>query len=179
MSNPGINRWGVNLFWYSFWYSDKNSYLTNHQDNLLNKLIFLYLHYGILLTKPLFANFYWYQNFNINFNFIQNNFNLKYFRLIEYKNKIINEYKAYKIRTKIKNIYFSKIWILRYQNWLIINFYCFQPLNIKKNKKIIKKKNFSFYVNNKRNDKYLIYRYKFFLFYFLNNFLNKSYYFKF
>ncbi len=83
--------------------------MLNHQDELINKLMFLYLHYGILLSKPLFINKYWYKNYKINYNFINNNFNLKYFRIVEYKNKIINEQKAYKIRSKIKNIYFSKI----------------------------------------------------------------------
>ena len=82
----------------------------------------------------LFIIKYWFKNYKINYNFLSNNFNLKYFRMVEYKNKMINEYKSYKIRSKIKNLYFSKIWILRYQNWLIVNFYCFQPLTLKKNK---------------------------------------------
>ncbi len=179
ISNPLINRWGLNLFWYNFWFNDKTNAMLNHQDELINKLMFLYLHYGILLSKPLFINKYWYKNYKINYNFINNNFNLKYFRIVEYKNKIINEQKAYKIRSKIKNIYFSKIWILRYQNWLIINFYCFQPLATKKNKKIKFQKDNNFYLNNTKKNKPLIQRYKFFLLYSLNSFFNRSYYFRF
>ena len=186
MSNPTINRWGLNLFWYRFWYADKNNSLIMHQDHLINKLILLYVHYGLLYPKNLFINKYWYFNYKIDYNLFYDNYNLKYFRLIEYKNKVLNEYKSYKIRTKVKNLYFSKIWILRYQNWLIINFYCFQPLAAKrkKNKKRTKrtksKKDLNFYLSHDRNkNKFLIHRYKMFLFSFLNTFINKTPYYNF
>jgi hypothetical protein len=180
MSNPSINRWGLNLFWYNYWFTDKNNSLTIHQDNLITKLILIYMHYGLLYTKNIFLNKYWY---NMSLKNLQNNqdsYNLKYFRLIEYKNRVLNENKLYKIRNKIKNIYFSKIWILRYQKWLIINFYCFQPLSNKLNKKSFKKKSFDFYINkNFQNVQFLNYRYKFFLTYFLNKHLQTANYYKF
>jgi hypothetical protein len=181
MSNPTINRWGLNLFWYSFWYNDKINFLNNQQDFLINKLIFLYLHYGILSIKSPFINSYWYKDLRINYSFLHYNFNLKYFRIVEYKNKIINEYKSYKIRNKIKNLYYSKIWIFRYQNWLLINFYCFQPLikNKKFKFKFLKKKNLSFYLNKTIKNKNKIYRYKLFISSFFNKLLNQSLYFKF
>ena len=176
MSNPSINRWGLNLFWYRFWYNDKTNALTINQDNLINRLILIYTHYGLLHFKNIFFNKFWFGNLtNLSFN-SQNNYNLKYFRLIEYKNKVLNEYRSYKVRNKLKNLYYSKIWILRYQKWLIINFYCFQPLTNKSIKKNKKKKPLNFYLN-KENNHFLITRYKFFLFYFLNLFLkNKNYY---
>jgi hypothetical protein len=180
MSNPSINRWGLNLFWYNYWFTDKNNSLTIHQDNLINKLILVYIHYGLLSTKNIFLNKYWY---HVNLKNLQNNqdsYNLKYFRLVEYKNRVLNENKLYKIRNKIKNIYFSKIWILRYQKWLIVNFYCFQPLSNKLNKKSLKKKSFDFYLNtNRKNNQFLIHRYKFFLTYFLNKHLQNANYYKF
>ncbi len=180
MSNPSINRWGLNLFWYKYWFTDKNNALVIHQDNIINKLILIYLHFGLLFTKNIFLNKYWY---NINLTNKKNNqddLNLKYFRLIEYKNKILNEYKAYKIRNKIKNIYHSKIWILRFQKWLILNFYCFQPSSTKLNKKLIRKKSLDFYLEKKSSSKkFSFYRYKFFLVYFLNKFLKNTNYYKF
>ena len=176
MSNPSINRWGLNLFWYRFWYNDKTNALVINQDNLINKLILIYTHYGLLCNKNIFFNKYWFIVNNKNFS-NQNDYNLKYFKLIEYKNKIINESKIYKMRNKVKNLYFSKIWILRYQKWLIINFYCFQPLTNKLKKKNLIKKNLDFYLNKNIDNKFLIHRFRFFLFYFLNSFLkNKNYY---
>jgi len=140
MSNPSINRWGLNLFWYRFWYNDKKNSLIVNQDNLFNKLMLIYIHYGLLLPNNIFLNNYWFNISKKNNRSLIEDFSIKYFRIIEYKNKVLNEYKSYKIRNKLKNLYFSKIWILRYQNWLIINFYCFN-LYRKKLTKIIFTKN--------------------------------------
>lgn len=176
MSNPSINRWGLNLFWYRFWYNDKINALTINQDNLINRLILIYTHFGLLHFKNIFLSKYWFVNLKTLTTVSQNNYNLKYFRIVEYRNKVLNEYKTYKIRNKIKNLYYSKIWVLRYQKWLIVNFYCFQPLTSKYLKKNIKKKSLDFYLDDTKNSK-LTLRYKFFLFYFLNLFLkNKNYY---
>ncbi len=182
MSNPLINRWGINLFWYRFWFTDKNNSLVVNQDNLINKLILIYTHFGLLQSKNIFLNKYWYLSYkkkNILSSYTDNSYNLKYFRLIEYKNKILNEFKSYKIRNKIKNLYFSKIWILRYQKWLIINFYSFQPTPNRLKKKNIKLKKLNSYVNSMNKDYELILRYRFFLTYFLNFYLKNINYYKF
>lgn len=179
MSNPSINRWGLNLFWYRFWYNDKINSLIIHQDDLINKLVLIYLHYGLLTPKNIYISKYWYLNFKINYSDFYDNFNLKYFRLIEYKNRVLNEYKTYKIRTKLKNLYFSKLWILRYQSWIVINFYCFQPLTSKIKKQLTNKKDLNFYLSTKKKNKFKISRFKTFIFYFLNNSLNKNFYYKF
>jgi hypothetical protein len=59
MSNPSINRWGLNLFWYKYWFTDKNNALVIHQDNIINKLMLIYLHFGLFFTKNIFFNKYW------------------------------------------------------------------------------------------------------------------------
>lgn len=131
LNNPEINRWGLNLFWYRFWFSDKVQSLNIQQDNLIDKLISIYVNYGLLHTGLLFYSKLW--NSNIGY-FSNENYITKYFRNMQHKNKYFSEYKIYKIRNKIKNLYHSKLWILRYQNWLILNFYSFQP-QIRKNTK--------------------------------------------
>jgi hypothetical protein len=179
MSHPSINRWGLNLFWYRFWYNDKISALLNHQDSLIDNLIITYLHYGILTHKNFFFSKYWYLS---NINFKENSlkiFNTKYFRTVEYKNKTIGEYRTYKLRNKVKNLYYSKLWLFRYQNWLVINFYCYQPLK-KTTKKSIIRKNlanlFSFSSMPKFTDTI---RYKTIIFYAFNSILINSAYYKF
>lgn len=181
MSNPSINRWGLNLFWYRYWFNDKNNALIINQDNIINKLVLIYLHFGILFAKNIFLSKYWYDNDIINNNKNQYNiFNLKYFRLVEYKNKILKEYKLYRLRNKIKNLYHSKIWIMRYQKWFILNFYSFQPLPTKLNKKFIKRKSIDSYLKKKNyNWRYSFYRHKFFLIYFLNNYLKDNNFYEF
>lgn len=184
MSNPGINRWGLNLFWYRYWFMDKNFATTIHQDNLIDKLLLIYVHYGLLYPKNFFISNYWYSNYNLNYYNLLDSLNFKYFRFIEYKNKIINEKKIYKLRNKLKNLYFSKIWILKYQKWLIINFYSFQPLVSKLQKKSIYKKNINFYFNdikiknNFNKNEFFVIRYKMLLSYYFNKFFDKkNYYF--
>lgn len=181
MSNPSINRWGLNLFWYRYWFTDKNKSNKFHQDNLINKLILIYIHYGLFASKNIFLNKYWYNVNKKNLKNYNDRYNLKYFRLIEYKNRVLNESKSYKIRNKIKNIYFSKIWILSYQKWLIINFYAFQPISLKLNKKLLKRKSFSFYIDkkNNNNNKFYTHRQKFFFLFFFNKFLSNNSYYKF
>ena len=128
MSNPSINRWGLNLFWYKHWYSDKTSQVTIQQDSLLDDLIYSYLFYGLLYPKNIFINKYWYNfkyNIKLNLNKLHNE---KYYRFVELKNLFSNEKSIQRLRIKIKQMYFSKIWVLRYQQWLIINFYNFQSL---------------------------------------------------
>jgi len=178
MSNPSINRWGLNLFWYNFWFNDKTVPLITQQNIFINKFIYIYVKFGLLHNKNIFINKYWYKNNKFNYNEISDNFSLKYFRLIEYKSKIFNQNKKYKIRNQLKNIYFSKLWILRYQNWLILNLYSYKPINKKKKQLINYKKEFNAYSNYLFKTNHKLIRFKLFFSYFLLN-LNKNFYYKF
>lgn len=140
MSNPSINRWGLNLFWYRFWFVDKNLSKNLHSDAFIDELVYLFLNYGILFYKNIFFNKYWFFN-KIKFKNFFNEHSSKYYRVVNFKNTILNINSIYYSRIKLKNIYFSKIWILKYQNWIIILFYAFKPYqktSKKKNKKINK-----------------------------------------
>lgn len=140
LNNPSINRWGLNLFWYNFSYSDKNNFFLLHLDYLINKLVYLYLNYGLFSKKSIFLNKYWYFSsyYRKKILLFSKNHNLKYFRTCEYKNKLLSENSLIQLRKKQKNIYFSRIWIFQFQKWLVINFFSFKPL--KKKKKSIKKR---------------------------------------
>jgi hypothetical protein len=126
ISNPSINRWGLNLFWYRFWYTDKNYSLVVQQDAFITKLIHIFINYGILFPKNIFTNRFWYSSEVLTRNYY-NEHNTKYYRVVNFKSEAMKINEFYYIRTKLKNVYYSRIWILRYQNWIIINFYAFQP----------------------------------------------------
>ncbi len=178
MSNPSINRWGLNLFWYNFWFNDKISSLLLQQDLIINKFIYNYIQFGLLHIKNIFLNKYWYNMYKINYLMLNNDDNLKYFRIIQYKNKILNQDKSYKIRNQIKNTYFSKIWILRFQNWIIINIYSFQPLT-SKNKTLFKRsKETNFFLNSNKIKNYKNNRIRFIYLYIYSK-INKNSYYKF
>lgn len=131
LSNPSINRWGLNLFWYNFWYSDKNSKFLFHQEYLINKLLYNFIFYGLDLNKFFFFNLYWYKKTDIFINKLLeniNNYNTHTDTFVEYKSKLDESKDLVFYRKKKKYIYISKIWILRFQSWCIINFYSIQEI---------------------------------------------------
>lgn len=156
LSHPSINRWGLNLFWYNFWYSDKNKTHSSHQDVFLNRLVLIYINYGLSVDRNLFFSTYWYSNkskfYNEQITLFNKNLPIS-FRFVNYKNKVNNELTLVKLRIKLKNLHFTKLWILRFQNWIIINMYLIQPL--KKNLKYTKKKkiNRNFFLDKHSNKK--------------------------
>lgn len=178
MGNPLINRWGVNLFWYNFWFVDKNYHLLIKQDTILSKLIYIFLNYGILLPKNIFTNKYWfYRKFDFKNYF--NYHNTKYFRIVNFKNATTNVSSFYFNRMKLKNIYQGKLWILRYQNWLIINYYCFRPVTGKILKKTIPDSDLfkkGAYLNPAFSNKIEFDRLFFFFFFMQNRQINANYY---
>nr|QCU82628.1 ribosomal protein S3a [Pseudourostyla cristata] len=139
MSNPSINRWGLNLFWYKYWYSDKMYQLNIQQDHAFGWMVYTYLFFGTLFFKYVFINKYWFKKkFNFNFNgYLEHN--AKYFKYKEFKDLVTQELSIQKLRIKTSHIYYSRVWIFRYQQWLIINFYNYKPL-IKNKKHTIRSK---------------------------------------
>jgi len=128
MSNPSINRWGINTFWYSFWYSD-NRYSDNlKQDSLFIKLLHLYLHHGVNSSSNFFANLYWYSKQFQSLQFPA------YSRQLTFKNPLLQTQSSYSLRHKTVDVYPMKLWLLKYNNWVVINLYWFQPFKKKQKK---------------------------------------------
>ena len=121
VSNPSINRWGLNTFWYRFWYTDKLYSTHNSFDRIATQLIKLYLHYGLNVSTNLFYSPYWYSSV------LTPSSKPTYFRWITTKNKTLGFKTSYRLRTQTTDLYPMKMWILKYDSWVIINFYWFQP----------------------------------------------------
>lgn len=127
MSNPCINRYGINTFWHHFWYSDTFYSKNLQQDTLFLKLINTYIFFGLYLPKNIFWNKFWYLNNYKNSNYMQ------YFRWFSVKNETLGSLTSYRLRKTVNDVYPMKIWILKFNNWIIINFYWFQPWKKKVN----------------------------------------------
>ena len=181
MSNPNISRWGVNLFWSKFWYTDKNFALNLHQDRIFIKLILVYLKYGVLYPTNIFINKYWYLSKFSYFPDYYNEHNTRYYRVFSYDDEEMNIHHSYNFRERTRNYYAAKIWILRYQGWLVINYYAYQPL--KKRRRGRKKKGYirerDTYLMRSLKNNFLIKRLKFLLFYSLNLFFTRNNYYRF
>lgn len=111
----------MNTFWYRFWYSDTNYASNINQDRNFTKLINLYIYYGLSVPHNLFYSNYWYKNSLRTLNLPQ------YYRHLTLKNRVLGVDTNYRLRNKTTDIYPMKLWILKYDHWIVINFYWFQP----------------------------------------------------
>ena len=122
MSNPCINRWGLNTFWHHFWYTDFDYASGHKQDYAFSTLVTLFIFHGIGLTSNVFANTYWYSHAYSSL-CIQT-----YHRHVTRKRNKYGEIKSYDLRKEADAIFPMKLWILKYSHWFIINQYWFRPL---------------------------------------------------
>ncbi len=131
-----INRSGYSIYWNNSWES-KN----NFKKSFIN-FYFLDIFLNKFFNDNLFVKDYFFKK-NKSFNFNKNYFS---------KNILFLK-KKYIIKKKLKNlkIFNSKIWILNYQNWIIIKIYIYVTKynyisNIKKKKIIFSKKKYNNYL---------------------------------
>ena len=157
----------MHTYWTSLWYSDTH-YSNNLKQNLIiENLIKIFFSYGLLQYSNIFKHNYW---FKIKSNAYLSPIKWKrYFRTLNNRNvDFYNDSKL--LRNEKKDTYPMKLWIVKFNQWLIINYYWFQP---KKNKKYsIKAKNtFVYFDTQKKKNLNLFYRLKVLLIY---NFIIKT-----
>ena len=144
-NTPYINKSGYSMFWNSMW-DDKINFSKNLQKDFFLKS---------------FINFFF---SDFIFNQFVNNFKINKFEnnLIIHNNYDFNIFNKNKRFIKSQMNFFcesyfvlSKIWLFRYQNWVILYFYIFSKNNptFKKNIKINKSK--KYYLYNYLNNYYL------------------------
>jgi hypothetical protein len=130
MGNPTITRLGRTQIWYKKWYNDssyKSTLKTTHTfENLLN----YYFSYGLFFHKNFFYHNYWYKNklfYKNNYNHTLKNLKL-YFRKYYYAHQTLTIEHSYFLRLKTPEYFPLKIYILKYNNWLIASLQWFKPL---------------------------------------------------
>lgn len=140
INNPSIAKWGLNLFWYNYWFADYKYHDFLHQDKLLRFFLHTYINFGLFFPKHPFFSKYWFKTPAVNFNY-DKIFNSQYFREHNTPYDESDNMGKYKLRNRIDCMYASRMWILRYDNWFIISFYCLRPKEtdlVRKKKKIKK-----------------------------------------
>ena len=141
---PYINKTGYSMFWNSMWDS-KNNY-----SKFLQKDFFIKSFLNFFLSDFLQNQFVFKYNLNKNnFLLLKKNYNLNF---LEDNKKYINLYLNNNFNP---DIYLSKIWLFKYQNWIIIYFFIFSKSNTYIFKKNIKSKKNNFYFYNYVNNYYL------------------------
>ena len=134
MSNPCLNRWGSNIYWDSVWYSDIRYSFNLKQDLIIEDLLQTYLYYGLKVQANLFHNSYWYKSSTLPPKQSLKH-SLRYYNKINHFDILSEEMVYYYLRIKQKDLYFMKLWIMKFANWVVINWYWFQPKNRKMKKK--------------------------------------------
>lgn len=147
ISIPMSNKVGYSMFWNSMWDRKINF------SRSLKEGIFLDRFIPLIFDDDVSRKILKTQNFN-KFN-MRGNF-LKYD--LPLKSVILNKGDFIKYISKVNKIemYRSKVWILKYQKWLIIFFFLYLPFFNKYKKKIKKKKRISSNINT--NQAYRIYK---------------------
>lgn len=129
---PYINKSGYSMFWNSMW-DNKNNFSKFLQKDFFIKSFINYFFSDLLQNQFIFKI-----NLNkIDFNNLKNNYSLNF---LENNKNYLNLYLNNNFNLDIHN---SKIWLFKYQNWLIIYFFIFSKAN-----SYIFKKNIKFTKNN-------------------------------
>ena len=145
MSNPCVNRWGLNTFWHHFWYSDNRYALYLRQDDAILRAIQLYILHGWDQPKGLFWNNYWFKTSPAP---VKRDVN-KYYRWITVVGNREGDINTYQFRLGGEEIFQTQIHVLRFNGWFLINFYWFQP--DKRRKKRISRVRANTYIDTATN----------------------------
>lgn len=123
MSNPIPNRLGLNLFWHNFWYSDTRYSMYAQQDELIQLLSETYLTYGSNVKTTLFWHPYWFKTTI----YKTTTYSLKYYRWASIVNKVFHTSTNYRFRLLGEQLIKARFSLLRFNSWVVINLFWFQP----------------------------------------------------
>lgn len=129
MGHPVITRLGINQFWYKHWYSDLHFSENLKQDNIFEKLVYLYLRFGVTFKNNPFFHEYWYRKTNkaIRTNLFTEK-NIKFFRRFFYENTTLSIEHSFLLRNETGEYFPLRTWILKYCNWVIICVQWYKPM---------------------------------------------------
>lgn len=131
MSNPCINRWGLNSVWHHYWYSDSRYYLNLQHDSIVLDLLNVYLNYGADFHTKMLWNPFWYKT-----SVQPSKLSLsKYYRWLSVYNDVSMSTQNYPFRLSSEERFMTRISVLKFNSWYVVNLYWFQP-DKKKNKRL-------------------------------------------
>jgi len=130
MGNPNITRLGKIQMWYKNHYSDF-SYVSNFKKlRTFEQLLNTYFNYGLLFQSNTLLAHFWYKN-----PFLKSSINQSlptkttlYFRKYYYAHKTLSIEHSYFLRLKTREFFPLRLYVLKYNNWVIISVQWFKPL---------------------------------------------------
>ena len=131
MGYPVVTRLGVNQFWIKHWYSDCNTQENIQHDKIFEKLLLLYLNYGLSYPTNIFFHEYYFSRATRGLGFLSSGQKNKYFRGFSYSNSLLTIQHSYLIRNRSGEYFPMRLWHIKYNSWVILAFNCFRPLKQK------------------------------------------------
>lgn len=123
MSNPCINRWGLNSVWHHYWYSDSRYSLNLQLDNTILTLLEIYLNYGSDFYTRMLWNSFWYKT-SVKPKEIKQE---KYYRWLSVYNDVSMSTNNYPFRLSSEERFMTRTSVLKFNSWYVVNMYWFQP----------------------------------------------------
>jgi len=130
MGNPVITRLGKTQFWYKN-YNPDFQYSTNLKTyKTFEYLIKAYFSYGLLNTNMLFFNNFWYKNivFKNKIALIGQKKSTIHYRKYYYSHQTLTIEHSYFKRLKTSEFFPLKLYLLSYNNWVILSIQWFKPI---------------------------------------------------
>lgn len=121
ISNPVVNRLGVNVFWYNFWFSSQEYSYHLQKDNLILLLLRIYLKHGLDLPKNIYANPYWFTYANATID------KTKYYRWSLFFNELNKSQTRHRFRVTAGLFYKARLVLLKYNKWVLVLTQWFEP----------------------------------------------------
>ena len=159
------------------WYTSYKYTINVQHDFLIKYFFYLLIYYGIYNFNILFFNKYWSLQYCLIHENILPKIFLYYYRRQVLKNKYNNADLSYLMRIRRGIIYPMRIWIFRYQRWLVVNWFIFQPLKLKIKKYRVSSQIDYLYTN--KNYMFLLKRLHYIISLYKINIYNNFFYYKF
>jgi hypothetical protein len=122
-----VTRIGINQFWYNHWYSS-NNYSTNlSQDELTIKLLSYYIKHGASYPSNIFIHEYWYKKTKNKVKISPRQNLMQFFKRQYYSNSTLSIEHSYLIRYTTGEYFPTRLWLLRYNNWLVLSVSWYKP----------------------------------------------------
>jgi len=130
MGNPNITRLGKTQIWYKKYYSNLSYSNMIKKCHILEKLLNIFFKYGIYTRNNLFVSNFWYKNtrFTSNTKNFMSNTMLLYFRKYYYAHQTLTIEHSYFLRLKTPEFFPLRLYILKYNNWLVASVQWLKPL---------------------------------------------------
>jgi hypothetical protein len=132
--------------WQRLWYNNNNFSTILKKTQTFESLIKVFFTYGLFINSNIFLQNFWYKTITAKKFSLSLNSPL-YFRKYFYSHKTLAIDHSYYIRQKTPEFFPMRLYILRYNNWLVTSIQWFKPLKSTESKFFKKNYNVGKYKN--------------------------------